>query len=139
VLRSLWNRGRGVSYWATRSLAASPWDHRRAPGCPPCKPCPHEIVAIDGKALRRAHARKDGVSLLRVVSAWVGTNRVVLGHVSTDAKSNEIMAIPKLLDLLLLKWGIVSIDAMGCLTKIAEKIGEGGGGYVLTLKGDQSA
>jgi hypothetical protein len=138
VLRSLWKRGRGVSYRATRSLTASPWDHSRAPGCSPRKPCRHEIVAIDGQALQRAHARKEGESPLRVVSAWAATNGVVLGQVSTDAKSNEIMAIPKLLDLLRLKGCILTIDAMGCQTKIAEKIVESGGDYDLALKGNQN-
>ena len=94
-----------------------------------------EIIAIDGKSLRGS--RSQGGSPLHVVSAWATTNRLVLGQVSTDAKSNEITAIPKLLDTLLLKGCIVTIDAMGCQTKIAEQIIEGGGDYVLALKGNQ--
>ena len=72
-----------------------------------------------------------------MVSAWATANRVVLGQVATDAKSNEITAIPQLLALLLLKGCIVTIDAMGCQTKIAEQIIEQGGDYVLALKGNQ--
>ncbi len=94
-----------------------------------------EMVAIDGKSLRGSRSR--GGAPLHVVSAWATANRVVLGQVSTDAKSNEITAIPKLLDTLLLKGCIVTIDAMGCQTKIAEQIIEGGGDYVLALKGNQ--
>jgi predicted transposase YbfD/YdcC len=97
-----------------------------------------EIIAIDGKSLRRSHARKDGVPPLHIVSAWASANRVVLGQVATQEKSNEITAIPKLLEMLMLKGCIVTIDAMGCQTKIAEKIIERGGDYVLALKGNQS-
>jgi predicted transposase YbfD/YdcC len=72
-----------------------------------------------------------------MVSAWAVANRVVLGQVATEGKSNEIEAIPRLLDTLLLAGCIVTIDAMGCRTKIAEKIVERGGHYVLALKGNQ--
>jgi predicted transposase YbfD/YdcC len=99
---------------------------------------PEEIVAIDGKTLRRSHDRAAGLAPLHLVSAWATANQVVLGQVATDAKSNEITAIPRLLDLLMLKGCIVTIDAMGCQTKIAEKIIERGGDYVLALKGNQS-
>jgi hypothetical protein len=83
---------------------------------------PGEIVAIDGKTLRRSHDRAAGLAPLHLVSAWATANRVVLGQVATEAKSNEITAIPRLLELLLLKGCIVTIDAMGCQTKIAEQI-----------------
>lgn len=96
-----------------------------------------EIIAIDGKSLRRSQARKDGVPPLHMVSAWASANRVVLGQVATEEKSNEITAIPELLDRLMLKGCIVTIDAMGCQTKIAEQIVEGGADYVLALKGNQ--
>ena len=72
-----------------------------------------------------------------MVSAWATDNRVVLGQVATEAKSNEITAIPRLLELLVLKGCIVTIDAMGCQSKIAEQIIEAGGDYVLALKGNQ--
>jgi len=98
---------------------------------------PGEIVAIDGKTLRRSHDRAAGLAPLHLVSAWATANRVVLGQVATEAKSNEITAIPRLLELLLLKGCIVTIDAMGCQTKIAEQIIAQGGDYVLALKGNQ--
>ena len=99
---------------------------------------PGEIIAIDGKTLRRSHDRAKGLAALHLVSAWATANRVVLGQVATDAKSNEIAAIPQWLALLRLHGGIVTIDAMGCQTKIAEQIIEQGGDYVLALKGNQS-
>lgn len=74
---------------------------------------PGEIVAIDGKTLRRSHDRAAGLAPLHLVSAWATANRVVLGQVATEAKSNEITAIPRLLELLLLQGCIVTIDAMG--------------------------
>jgi predicted transposase YbfD/YdcC len=98
---------------------------------------PGEIVAIDGKTLRRSHDRAAGLAPLHLVSAWATANRVVLGQVATEAKSNEITAIPRLLELLLLQGCIVTIDAMGCQTKIAEQIIAQGGDYVLALKGNQ--
>lgn len=98
---------------------------------------PEEVVAIDGKSVRRSHNRKAGLGALHMVSAWAVANRVVLGQVATEAKSNEITAIPRLLDLLMLNGCIVTIDAMGCQTKIAEQIIAAGGDYVLALKGNQ--
>ena len=98
---------------------------------------PGEIVAIDGKTLRRSHDRAAGLAALHLVSAWATANRVVLGQVATEAKSNEITAIPRLLELLLLKGCIVTIDAMGCQKAIAEQIITQGGDYVLALKGNQ--
>jgi len=99
---------------------------------------PSEVVAIDGKTLRRSHNRGQGLGALHLVSAWACENQVVLGQVATEAKSNEITAIPKLLELLHLKGCIVTIDAMGCQTKIAAQIVEQGADYVLALKGNQS-
>lgn len=98
---------------------------------------PDEIVAVDGKTLRRSHDRRKGVAALHLVSAWATSNRVVLGQMATDAKSNEITAIPALLQWLKLHGCIVTIDAMGCQTKIAAQIIEQGGDYVLALKGNQ--
>jgi predicted transposase YbfD/YdcC len=97
-----------------------------------------EVVAIDGKSVRRSHNRGAGLGALHMVSAWATENRVVLGQVATEAKSNEITAIPRLLELLVLEGCIVTIDAMGCQTKIAEQIIAAGGDYVLALKGNQS-
>ena len=98
---------------------------------------PGEIIAVDGKTLRRSHDRAAGLAALHLVSAWAAANRVVLGQVATEAKSNEITAIPQLLALLRIKGCIVTIDAMGCQTKIAEQIVEQEGDYVLALKGNQ--
>jgi predicted transposase YbfD/YdcC len=98
---------------------------------------PAEIVAIDGKTWRRSHARGKGLAALHLVSAWASANRVVLGQVATDAKSNEITAIPQLLELLNIKGCIVTIDAMGCQIAIAAQIVAQGGDYVLALKGNQ--
>jgi predicted transposase YbfD/YdcC len=98
---------------------------------------PDEIIAVDGKTARRSHHRRKGLAALHLVSAWATANRVVLGQVATDAKSNEITAIPRLLEWLKLEGCIVTIDAMGCQTKIAEQIVNQGGDYVLALKGNQ--
>ncbi len=98
---------------------------------------PGQVIAIDGKTLRRSHDRGAGLAALHLVSAWATANQVVLGQVATEAKSNEITAIPQLLALLHLKGCIVTIDAMGCQTKIAAQIDDQGGDYVLALKGNQ--
>jgi predicted transposase YbfD/YdcC len=96
-----------------------------------------QVVAIDGKTLRRSHDQRQGKAALHLVSAWATANRLVLGQVATDAKSNEITAIPELLRLLDLKGCIVTIDAAGTQTAIAEQIVAGGADYVLALKGNQ--
>lgn len=96
-----------------------------------------EVIAIDGKTLRRSHDRKGGLGPLHIVSAWATRNGLVLGQQATDAKSNEITAIPELLEVLLLKGCIVTIDAMGCQKKTAQQIRDQGGDYVLALKGNQ--
>ncbi len=83
---------------------------------------PDEIIAVDGKTLRRSHNRGNGLAALHLVGAWATANRVVLGQVTTEAKSKEITAIPRLLEWLQLKGCIVTIAAMGCQTKIAEQI-----------------
>jgi hypothetical protein len=98
---------------------------------------PEEIIAIDGKTLCRSHHRKAGLGPLHIVSAWATRHGLVLGQQATDAKSNEITAIPELLELLMLKGCIVTIDAMGCEKNIARQIIEQGGDYVLALKGNQ--
>src|SRR3954451_7132151 len=93
-----------------------------------------QVVAVDGKTLRRSHDRSSGKAALHLVSAWATTSGVVLGQVATDAKSNEITAIPVLLKLLALEGAIVTIDAMGCQTAIAQQIVEQRADYVLALK-----
>ena len=96
-----------------------------------------EIVAIEGKRLRRSHDGTLGKAAIHMVSAWAATNRLVLGQLKTDEKSNEITAIPELLRVLALKGCIVTIDAMGCQTEIAELIVDQKADYVLALKGNQ--
>jgi predicted transposase YbfD/YdcC len=98
---------------------------------------PGEIIAIDGKTVRGSRDRKNNKNPLHMVSAWAGTNRLVLGQEVTDEKSNEITAIPKLLELLDIQGCIVTIDAMGCQRDIVEKIIDQGGDYVIGLKGNQ--
>lgn len=92
-------------------------------------------IAIDGKTLRGSAGSKWGP--LHLVSAWATQAKVTLGQVAVDGKSNEITAIPKLLELLDLRGALVSIDAMGCQKEIAKKIVAKGGDYVLTVKGNQ--
>ena len=94
-----------------------------------------EIIAIDGKTLRRSGDKKR--KALHLVSAWAAQNRVILGQVKTEKKSNEIHAIPKLLEMIDVKNSIVTIDAMGCQTAIAKQIIHQGADYVLTLKENQ--
>ena len=94
-------------------------------------------IAIDGKALRRSHDRKHGLGPMHIVSAWASDFGISLGQVATEEKSNEITAIPQLLDLIDVEDAIVTIDAAGCQTAIAAKIVEGKGDFVLALKGNQ--
>jgi len=96
-----------------------------------------EIVAIDGKTLRRSHHRAKGKEPVHMVSAWARENGLVLGQVKVDDKSNEITAIPELLQTLKLAGCIVTIDAMGCQTKIAGEIAAAHADYVLALKANQ--
>jgi predicted transposase YbfD/YdcC len=93
-----------------------------------------DVIAIDGKTSRRTHARGKGREPLHLVSAWAARQRLVLGQQATDVKSNEITAIPLLLERLTIKGALVTIDAMGTQTDIAEKIIERGGNYLLALK-----
>ncbi len=97
-----------------------------------------EIIAIDGKQLRRSRDKSNGKSAIHMVSAWATTNRMVLGQVKVDEKSNEITAIPELLSCLDLHGCLVTIDAMGCQVDIAQKIVDRGGDYLISLKGNQS-
>lgn len=98
-----------------------------------------EVVAIDGKRLRRSYDRESGKGAIHMVSAWASENQMVLGQVKTDEKSNEITAIPALLKLLDIKGCTVTIDAAGCQKNIARDIIECGADYVLALKGNQGA
>lgn len=98
-----------------------------------------EVIAIDGKTSRRSHARSRGREPLHMVSAWASRQRLVLGQEATDAKSNEITAIPLLLERLELTGAIVTIDAMGTQNAIAETIVRRGGDYLLALKANRPA
>jgi predicted transposase YbfD/YdcC len=95
------------------------------------------LIAIDGKTIRRSLDVAGGQAAIHLVSAWCQANHLVLGQVATDAKSNEITAIPALLKLLDLSGAVISIDAMGCQKKSARQIVDQGGDYLLQLKGNQ--
>jgi predicted transposase YbfD/YdcC len=95
------------------------------------------LVAIDGKTIRRSLDVANDKAAIHMVSAWCGANQMVLGQLATDAKSNEITAIPELLKLLDLSGAVVTIDAAGCQKKIAQRIVEQGGNYIFGLKGNQ--
>jgi predicted transposase YbfD/YdcC len=97
-----------------------------------------EIVAIDGKTLRHSFDRAASKKAIHMVSAWANRNRLVLGQVKVDDKSNEITAIPKLLKMLDLTGATVTINAMGCQKEIAQVITEQGADYVLALKKNHS-
>lgn len=96
-----------------------------------------DVIAIDGKTLRRSFNTGDAKSAIHMVSAWSTANGVVLGQEKTAEKSNEITAIPELLNSLAIKGCIVTIDAMGCQKDIAEQIARQQGDYLLALKGNQ--
>ena len=96
-----------------------------------------EVVAIDGKTLRRSFDQASGKGAITMVSAWATANRLVLGQQKVDEKSNEITAIPALLELLAVEGCIVTIDAMGCQRVIAQRLSDKGADYVLALKGNQ--
>ena len=96
-------------------------------------------MALDGKTLRRSFDRASAASPLHLVSAWAADQRLVLGQLAVGDKSNEIVAVPKLLELLSLKGMIVTADALNCQRQIARQVIEQGGDYVLALKGNQPA
>ncbi len=96
-----------------------------------------QVVALDGKTLRRSHDRTVGKQAIHMVSAWAASSNLVLGQIKTDEKSNEITAIPALLDMLSLSGCIVTIDAMGCQRDIAQKILDRDADYVLAVKQNQ--
>ena len=97
-----------------------------------------QVIAIDGKTLRRSHDTRAAKAAIHMVSAWAQANSLVLGQTRVDARSNEITAIPQLLKLLEVSGCIVTIDAMGCQKEIARTIIAQGADYVLALKSNQS-
>ena len=98
---------------------------------------PESVIAVDGKTLRGSHQRSKGLKGLHVVSAWSCENELSLGQIKVNSKSNEIIAIPELLEQIAIKEAIITIDAMGCQRNIAEKIISLSGDYVLTVKANQ--
>jgi len=104
----------------------------------------HRTIAIDGKTMRRSHDRADGLGPLHMVSAWASERGISLGQIATEEKSNEITAIPRLLDQIDVRGAVVTIDrapsrrlGRGCQKAIAKKIKDGGGDYVLAVKDNQ--
>lgn len=104
---------------------------------PFCERLGVKFIAIDGKTARATLDRKHAKKPLHIVSAWASEAHLLLGQTAVDEKSNEITAIPRLLELLDLHGAIITIDAMGCQKEIAATIREGGGHYVLPVKGNQ--
>jgi predicted transposase YbfD/YdcC len=98
---------------------------------------PGELVHIDGKTMRRTRSGARGLAALHLVSAWASQHGLTLGQVAVDGKSNEITAIPHLLDILDLRDKIVTIDAAGCQKGIATQVVDAGGDYVLAVKDNQ--
>jgi predicted transposase YbfD/YdcC len=98
---------------------------------------PVEVIAIDGKTLRRSYQKKGAKAPIHMISAFAARQRLVLGQIKVAEKSNEIVAIPRLLDMLAIEGAIITIDAMGCQRDIAQKILDKKADYVLALKGNQ--
>lgn len=96
-----------------------------------------EVIAVDGKVVRRSHDRGAGRGAIDLVSAWATDHHLVLGQLAVAEHSNEIPAVPTLLDLIDLSDAIVTVDALHCRTATAQAIRDGGGDYVLALKGNQ--
>jgi predicted transposase YbfD/YdcC len=97
----------------------------------------HRTIAIDGKTMRRSHNHAAGLGPLHMVSAFASEHGIALGQIATEEKSNEITAIPKLIDQIDVEGAVVTIDAMGCQKEIAKKIKGAGGDFVLAVKDNQ--
>ena len=98
---------------------------------------PAEVIAIDGKTSRRSGSKKNSKEPIHMVSAFAARQRLVMGQVAVAEKSNEIVAIPALLDMLAIEGAVVTIDAMGCQRAIAQKITDKKADYIIALKGNQ--
>jgi predicted transposase YbfD/YdcC len=98
---------------------------------------PDRLVAIDGKTCRRSHDRAKDLGALHIISAWATEEGIALGQVATDAKSNEITAIPHLLEQIDLAGTLITIDAMGCQKEIVRQVVTGGGDCVIAVKDNQ--
>jgi predicted transposase YbfD/YdcC len=112
---------RGFLAWISESILADAND-------------PDRLVAIDGKPCRRSHDRANDLGALHIVSAWATEEGIALGQVATDAKSNEITAIPQLLEQIDLKGTLITIDAMGCQKEVVKQVVAGGGDCVIAVK-----
>ena len=99
--------------------------------------CPPDVVAIDGKTSRRSYQEKDAKAPIHMISAFAARQRLVLGQIKVNEKSNEITAIPALIEMMEIEGAVVSIDAMGCQRAIAEKILGKKADYIFSLKGNQ--
>jgi predicted transposase YbfD/YdcC len=97
----------------------------------------HRLIAIEGKTLRGSRDQEGGRSAIHMVSAWAVENKLSLGQVVVEEKSNEITAIPQLLRFLDVSGALITIDAMGCQREIADQIRQRGGDYVLAVKPNQ--
>jgi len=98
---------------------------------------PQRVIAIDGKTARRSHGTSKEYPAMHMVSAWCEDNQLVLGQLKVDDKSNEITAMPKLIEMLNINNAIVTMDAMGCQRQIAETIAENKGDYIMVVKDNQ--
>jgi predicted transposase YbfD/YdcC len=98
---------------------------------------PAQVIAVDGKTVRRSHHRPPGRAAIHLVSAWAAEQRLVLAQVKVEDKANEITAIPEVLRALALQGCLITIDAMGCQRAIAQQVLDQGGDYVLALKDNQ--
>ena len=96
-----------------------------------------DVIAIDGKTLQHSYDKSRRRGAIHVISAFSTMHSLVIGQIKTDEKSNEITAIPKLLNILDIKGKIITTDAMGCQKDIAEKIQKQGGDYLFAVKGNQ--
>jgi predicted transposase YbfD/YdcC len=93
-----------------------------------------QVIALDGKQVRRSHDKSEGQASIHMLSAWATENQLVLGQLRVDEKTNEIMALPELLAALDLSGCIVTVDALGCQTAVAQAVIDGGGDYLFALK-----
>ncbi len=98
---------------------------------------PSEVIAIDRKTLRRSYQKKDSKAPIHMVSAFAARQRLVLGQVKVNEKSNEIVAIPALLEMMAIEGAVIAIDAMGCQRGIAKKIMDKKADYIIALKGNR--
>ena len=98
---------------------------------------PAEVIAIDGKTMRRSYQKKGSKEPIHMVSAFAARQRLVLGQVKVSEKSNEIVAIPKLLDMMMIEGAVITIDAIGCQRAIAKQIKDKKADYIIALKGNQ--